>query len=72
MLSERSGFRLAVLAGVWVVLASAPCFAALRHPELARKAWLRAVDLQQKLEAEPAGRRTRAEYAKVIREYRRV
>ncbi|MGA8182899.1 MAG: N-acetylmuramoyl-L-alanine amidase [Terriglobia bacterium] len=66
------GFRLAVLAGVWIVLASAPCFATLRHPELARKAWLRAVDLQQKLEAKPAGHRTRAEYAQVIRWYRNV
>ncbi len=66
------GFRLAVLAGIWIVLMSAPCFATLRHPELARKAWLRAVDLQQKLEAKPAGHRTRAEYARVIREYRYV
>ncbi len=66
------GFRLAALAGVCIVLVSAPCFATLRHPELARKAWLRAVDLQRKLEAKPAGHRTRAEYARVISEYRYV
>jgi len=72
MPAERLGCRLALLAGVWIVLVSAPCLAALRHPALARKAWVRAVDLQRKLEARPAGHRTRAEYARVIREYRQV
>ena len=72
MVAERFGFRLAVLAGVWVVLSAAPGFASLRHSALASKAWSRAVELQQKLEAKPAGNRTRAEYARVIREYRHV
>lgn len=72
MVAERFGFRLAVLAAVWIVVASAPCFATLRHPALARKAWSRAVEMQRKLEAKPAGDRTRAEYAQVIREYRHV
>jgi N-acetylmuramoyl-L-alanine amidase len=72
MSAEPLGCRLALLAGVWIVLVTAPCFATLRHPALARKAWVRAVDLQRKLEARPAGHRTRAEYARVIREYRQV
>ena len=66
------GFRLAVLAGAWMVLASAPGFANLRHTALAGKAWSRAVELQRKLEAKPARHRTQAEYAQVIREYRNV
>jgi N-acetylmuramoyl-L-alanine amidase len=72
MMAKRFGFRLAVLASVWVVLAAAPCSASLRHPALARKAWLRAVEMQRNLKAKPAGKRTRAEYAQVIRWYRNV
>ena len=71
-MAQRLGFRLALLAGVWIVLVSAPGFATLRHRALAGKAWSRAVELQRHLEATPAGHRTRAEYERVIREYRHV
>ena len=70
--ARRLGFRLAVLAGVWMVLASAPGDAGLRHTALAGKAWSRAVEQQRKLEAKSARHRTRAEYEQVILEYRHV
>jgi N-acetylmuramoyl-L-alanine amidase len=70
--AKRIEFRLAVLAAVWIVLLVAPSFAATRHTELASKAYQRAVELQQKLQAKPAGQRTVAEYKDVIREYRNV
>ena len=69
---QRLGLRLAALAGVWIILASAPGFASLRHEALATKAWSHALELQQKLKARPAGHRTRAEYDRVIREYHNV
>ncbi len=72
VVTQRLGLGLAALAAVCIILASAPGFATLRHPALAGKAWGHAVDLQRKLEARPAGHRTRAEYARVIREYRQV
>jgi N-acetylmuramoyl-L-alanine amidase len=71
-IAERLGFTLNVLAAVWLVLAVAPCSASLRHPELAVKAYQRAVELQQNLEAKPSAKRTAAEYKRVIREYRNV
>ena len=46
--------------------------AATRHPELARKAYARAVELQQKLQAEPVRSRKAADYERVIREFRNV
>jgi hypothetical protein len=55
-----------------LILAVAPCFAVVRHPALASKAYLRAVKLQQDLEAKPSAKRTAAEYEGVIREYRHV
>ncbi|TAM80364.1 MAG: AMIN domain-containing protein [Acidobacteria bacterium] len=61
-----------MLAAAWVVLAVAPGFAITRRTDLARKAYGRAVELQQKLKATPAGKRTAAEYERVIREYRNV
>ncbi len=64
--------RLAVLAAVSALVASASCFASVRHPELARRAYLHAIELQRKLEATPAESRTRAEYERVIREFRDV
>jgi N-acetylmuramoyl-L-alanine amidase len=70
--ARRNEFRLAVLAAAWVVLVATPGFAATRHTALAQKAYQRAVELQQKLEAKPAGQRTVAEYNRVIREYRNV
>jgi N-acetylmuramoyl-L-alanine amidase len=61
-----------VLAAAWIVLVVPPSFAVTRHTELASKAYQRAVELQQKLQAKPAGQRTVAEYKDVIREYRNV
>ncbi len=72
VVTRRLGLGLAALAAVCIILASAPGFATLRHPALARKAWARAVDMQRKLEAKPARHRTRAEYTRVIREYQQV
>jgi N-acetylmuramoyl-L-alanine amidase len=60
------------MAAVLLVLAVAPCFAAVRHPALANKAYLRAVKLQQDLKAKPSAKRTEAEYKRVINEYRHV
>jgi N-acetylmuramoyl-L-alanine amidase len=70
--AQRLGLGLAAVAGVWMILAAAPGFASLRHEALAGKAWSLAVKLQQNLEAKPARHRTRAEYERVIREYRQV
>lgn len=61
-----------MLAGAAFFAASAPCYAAARRPELARKAYLHAVELQQALEAKPAESRTKAEYERAIREFRDV
>lgn len=62
-----------MLASAWIlVLGIAPGFAVTRHTALAEKAYLHAVELQQKLQAKPAGQRTAAEYERVIREYRNV
>lgn len=73
MIGEAFDFRLAVLASACLlVLAVAPGFAVARHTDLAEKAYLHAVQLQQKLQAKPASRRTAAEYERVIREYRDV
>jgi N-acetylmuramoyl-L-alanine amidase len=72
IVAQRLGIRLAALAGVWIILASAPGIASLRHEALATRAWSHALELQQKLKAKPAGHRTRAEYEGVIREYRNV
>ena len=72
VIGERLGFRLAALAAAWLVLAVAPCSAVVRHPALARKAWLHAERLQKDLSAKPSTKRTAAEYKRVIREYRRV
>jgi N-acetylmuramoyl-L-alanine amidase len=72
LIAKRIEFRLAVLAGIWIVMGAGPCLASSRSPELARKAYLHAVDLQQKLEARPAQARTAEQYKRVIREYRNV
>ena len=55
-----------------LVLGVARGFAVTRHTDLAKKAYLHAVQLQQKLQAKPASRRTAADYERVIREYRDV
>jgi N-acetylmuramoyl-L-alanine amidase len=72
LIARRVEFRFVVLAAAWIVLAGAPGFSATRHTALAQKAFQRAVELQQKLQAKPAGQRTVAEYNRVIREYRNV
>jgi len=69
---RRHQLQIAVLVGVWVLMATAPCPAAVRHPELARKAYLHAMELQRKLEARPARSRKAADYEHVIREFRNV
>ncbi|HXH49331.1 MAG TPA: N-acetylmuramoyl-L-alanine amidase [Terriglobia bacterium] len=71
-IAKRLEFRLVALAAAWIVLVLTPGFAATRHSALAQKAYLRAVELQQKLQAKPAGQRTAAEYNRVIREFRNV
>jgi len=58
--------------GVSVVMAGANCFASTRRPGLARKAYLRAVELRRQLEARPARSRKAADYKRVIREFRNV
>lgn len=70
MIVKRIEFRLAALAGIWVMLSAGLSMASTRHPALAQKAYLHAVALQEKLEARPAKLRTAAEYNSVIREYR--
>ena len=73
VIEARLDFRIAVLASACLlVLGVAPGFAVTRHTDLAEKAYLHAVQLQQKLQAKPASRRTAAEYERVIREYRDV
>jgi N-acetylmuramoyl-L-alanine amidase len=58
--------------GVSVVMAGGRCLASSRRPDLARKAYLHAVELQRKLEARPARYRKAADYERVIREFRNV
>lgn len=73
VIEVRLDFRIAVLASACLlVFEVASGFAVTRQTGLAEKAYLHAVELQQKLKAEPAGRRTAAEYERVIREYRDV
>ena len=72
MIAERIEFRLVVLACLWAALSAGPCFAVKRHPDLARKAYQHAVELQRKLEAKPDSQRTVAEYKRAIREFRKV
>ena len=71
-IAKRLEFRLVVAAAAWILLVGPPNFAATRHTALAQKAYLHAVELQQRLQAKPAGQRTAAEYKHVIREYRNV
>jgi len=53
-------------------MAGGRCLASSRRPELARKAYLHAVELQRKLEARPARSRKAADYERVIREFHNV
>lgn len=54
------------------MLAGAPCLASVRHPRRAARAYLRAVEMQRRLEARPARLRTVREYKRVINEFRSV
>lgn len=71
-MGERLGFTLAAVACAWALLAAAPGLASVRHPELARKAWAHAVELQRALAARPSRLRRPANYERVIREYHMV
>lgn len=65
-------FQLAVLVGVSLVIAGAPCFASVRHPRRADAAYARAVEMQQRLESRPIRSRSVADYKQVINEFRSV
>ena len=72
-ISTRTPFRFGVLLAGCFVLAAGVCLAGSnRRPERARAAYERAVTLQEKLEARPARRRSKAEYVRVIQEFRAV
>jgi N-acetylmuramoyl-L-alanine amidase len=66
------GLWFATIVAIGILWPATSGFAAARHPELARKAYERAMELQKKLQAEPVRSRKAADYERVIREFRNV